>query len=272
MRIEFTKMEGLGNDFIVIDDREETLTDLPELARRLCHRRFGIGADQLLLVRPSRVADARMVIYNPDGSEAEMCGNGVRCFAIYLLEKGITESHDLEIETKAGIIEAKVREDLVEVDMGEPALEAEKVPVNLKGRVVSHPLKVMDRDFKITCVSMGNPHTVIFVDDVDGFPVERYGPAIEKHPLFPERTNVEFAQVITDREVKMRVWERGAGETMACGTGACATLVAGVLNRLLHKRAIVHLKGGDLDVLWGEDNHVFMTGPAVKVFEGWIDL
>ncbi len=272
MRLDFTKMHGLGNDFIILDDREGSLTTLPELAKRLCHRRFGIGADQLLLIRPSQVADFRMVIYNADGSEAEMCGNGIRCFSRYLLEKGITDRHDLEIETGAGIIEVKVREDLVEVDMGEPRLEAEEIPVNLEGRIVSHPLRIMDRDFQITCVSMGNPHTVVFVNDVDGFPVERYGPHIEKHPLFPKRTNVEFVEVLSDRKMKMRVWERGAGETMACGTGACATLVAGVLNGLTHRRATIHLRGGDLDILWGEDNHVFMTGPAEKVFEGWIEV
>lgn len=272
MRLTFTKMHGLGNDFIIIDDREEALTDLPELARRLCHRRFGIGADQLLLVHLSQVADFKMIIYNPDGSEAEMCGNGIRCFARYLLDKEVTDRHDLRIETGAGIIGVKVREDLVEVDMGEPRLEAEEIPINLKGRVVSHPLRVIDRDLSITCVSMGNPHAVIFVRDVDTFPVERYGPHIERHPIFPNRTNVEFAEVISDREVRMRVWERGAGETMACGTGACATLVAGVLKGLIRRRATIHLKGGDLDIFWSEDNHVFMTGPAEKVFEGWMEL
>ncbi len=271
MKLNFTKMHGLGNDFIIIDDREERLGGLPALSKRLCHRRFGIGADQLILIRDSDMADFRMLIYNPDGSEAEMCGNGVRCFARYLLTRGITSNEDLNIETKAGIIKTKVREDLVEVDMGEPGFEPEDIPVRLEGRVISHSLRVLDEEFSITCVSMGNPHTVIFLEDLKEFPVERFGPVIENHNLFPQRTNVEFARVVSEREIEMRVWERGAGETMACGTGACATLVAAVLNGLTHKRATIHLRGGDLDILWGEDSHIYMTGPAEEVFVGFID-
>lgn len=272
MKLNFTKMHGLGNDFIIIDDREGRLTALPELSKRLCNRRFGIGADQLILVRDSDIADFRMLIYNPDGSEAEMCGNGVRCFARYLLRIGITNKEDLKIETKAGIIKTKVREDLVEVDMGEPRFEPEDIPVRLDARVISHPLRVLDEEFSITCVSMGNPHTVIFLRDISAFPVDRFGPVIENHTLFPQRTNVEFARVVSEREIEMRVWERGAGETMACGTGACATLVAAVLNGLTHRRATVHLRGGDLDILWGEDNHIYMTGPAEEVFVGEMEI
>ncbi len=272
VKINFTKMHGLGNDFIIIDDREERLAGLPGLSKRLCNRRFGIGADQLIIIRDSDMADFRMLIYNPDGSEAEMCGNGVRCFARYLLTGGITSNEDLNIETKGGIIKTKVRGGLVEVDMGEPRLEPEDIPVRLDGRVISHPLRVLDEDISITCVSMGNPHTVIFLKEVRAFPVDRFGPVIENHNLFPQRTNVEFARVVSEREIEMRVWERGAGETMACGTGACATLVAAVLNGLTHKRATVHLKGGDLDILWGEDNHIYMTGPAEEVFVGEMEI
>ncbi len=272
MNIEFTKMHGLGNDFVIIDDRGERLADVGKLSQKLCHRKFGIGADQLLLLKDSAKADWAMLIFNPDGSEAEMCGNGVRCFARYILDRGISSQHDMNIETKAGLITTRVRGDMIEVDMGEPHFEGKEIPSVIKGRIVSYPLKVMGKELPVTCVSMGNPHTIIFVEDVENFPVERYGPEIENHSVFPNRTNVEFARVISDREITMRVWERGAGETFACGTGACATLVAGVLNRLTHKRATVHLLGGDLNILWGEDGHVYMTGPAVKVFDGIMDI
>jgi diaminopimelate epimerase len=271
-KTNFVKMHGLGNDFILIDCFGEALLNPSEHAKRLCQRGFGIGADQLLLLYPSEVADFKMVIYNADGSEAEMCGNGIRCLAKYIADKQIVIKKEYEIETKAGIIRTIIREDLVEVDMGIPGLESDDIPVNLKGRVVSHPLQIKDRAFDITCVSMGNPHCVTFLDDLDGFPVATYGAELEKHPLFPMRTNVEFVNVLDDRNVQLRVWERGAGETLACGTGACATVVAAVLNGLTHKRVTVHLKGGDLDVLWGEDDRVYMTGPATRVYEGSIEL
>lgn len=272
MDIQFTKMHGIGNDFIVIDCRDKEISHAGEVARRLCDRRFGIGADQLLLLFNSDRADFKMVIYNADGGEVEMCGNGIRCFAKYLVDRGLTEKTELEIETLGGIIRPSIRGELVEVNMGEPVLEGRRIPVDLDGRIVSHPLQVDDRNFEITCVSMGNPHCVIFVDDVDNFPLSHYGPLLEKHALFPKRINVEFIEVINDREIKMRVWERGSGETLACGTGACASAVASVLNGKTHKRVTVHLAGGDLDILWGEDDLVYMTGPAEEVFQGTINI
>jgi len=272
MDIQFTKMHGIGNDFILIDCRDKEISQAGEVAKRLCDRRFGIGADQLLLLFDSNTVDFRMAIYNADGGEVEMCGNGIRCFAKYLIDHGLTEKTDLEIETLGGIIRPSIRGELVEVNMGVPVLDGRKIPVNLDGQIVSHSLKVDDEDFEITCVSMGNPHCVIFVDDVDSFPLSHYGPLLEKHELFPNKINVEFVQILSDREIKMRVWERGSGETLACGTGACASAVASILNEKTHKRVTVHLAGGDLDILWGEDDLVYMTGPAEEVFQGTINI
>jgi diaminopimelate epimerase len=272
LRLKFTKMHGTGNDFIVIDCRSLELPDLNGLARKLCHRRFGIGADQMLLILNSNIADARMRILNADGTEVEMCGNGIRCIAKYIWERGISDKPVLDIETEAGIIRPEREGEFISVDMGEPHLEAEDIPVKLKGRVVDYPLSVDESMFSITCVSMGNPHTVISVDDVDGFPVGFYGPKIENNPIFPKRTNVEFIEVIDDNKLKMRVWERGAGETMACGTGASATVVASSLKGLTGRKAAVLLPGGELMVEWAENNHVYMTGPAVEVFEGEIEV
>jgi len=277
MNIRFTKMHGLGNDFIVIDCRENDLSgsggmsSLSELSRRLCHRRFGIGADQLLLLYPSAIADFRMVIFNADGSEVEMCGNGIRCFAKYIWDRGLSEKEVLAVETAAGIIRPGKAGQMVKVDMGEPVLEGRFIPVNLDGVVKDLPLKIDDREFRITAVSMGNPHAVIFVDDVDTFEVKRYGPLIENHELFPRRINVEFIQVLDPGTVRMRVWERGAGETMACGTGASAAGVASNLKGFTGKRVKVILTGGELVIEWKEDNHVYMTGPAVEVFQGSIN-
>ena len=272
MKINFTKMHGIGNDFVVIDCRNINLGDIKALAEKLCDRRFGIGADQLLLLHDSDKADFRMEIFNADGSEVEMCGNGIRCFAKYLTTHGLTDKTKLEIETLGGIIRPSVREDLVEVNMGKPILEGREIPVNLDGRVVSKPLEILDKTFDITCVSMGNPHCVIFVDDVESFPLTKYGPLIERHELFPNKINVEFVEIMNDREIRMRVWERGSGETLACGTGACASAVASVLNNRAHRRVTVHLAGGDLDILWGEDETVYMTGAAEEVFEGVIEI
>ncbi|MBE9537208.1 MAG: diaminopimelate epimerase [Proteobacteria bacterium] len=272
MKLKFTKMHGLGNDFIVIDCRAIKSIELEKVAANLCDRRHGVGADQLLILKQSNNADFKMEIYNADGSEVEMCGNGIRCFAKYLLDQGITEKADLEIETMAGIIRPKVHGKLVEVNMGEPILNGPDIPVKMEGRIQAAPISVEDKTFEMTCVSMGNPHCIIFVDDVDNFPLAHYGPLIEKHELFPNRINVEFIQVLNDKEIKMRVWERGSGETLACGTGACASAVASVLNEKTHRRITVHLAGGDLDILWGEDNIVYMTGPGVEVFEGTIDI
>ena len=276
--VRFTKMHGLGNDYLVVEamQRQPEEGKLPALARALSDRHFGIGADGLILVLPSRVGDFRMRVFNSDGSEAEMCGNGVRLFAKYLYEHGLTQARELEIETLAGIIRPRLRVKggevvRVKVDMGEPRLRRSQIPMKGKEalRVVGEKLRVNGHRFEITAVSMGNPHCVVFVEDVERMAVEKLGPAIERHDAFPRRTNVEFAQIVSDSQIKMRVWERGAGETLACGTGASATLVAAVLNGLAQRKAVVNLRGGDLQVHWRpEDNHVFLEGPAAEVCTG----
>jgi len=296
MKLHFTKMHGLGNDFIFMDCMEQEISvqqsAFSEFAKKLCNRRFGIGADQLLLLYPSNIADFKMRIFNADGGEVEMCGNGIRCLAQYIWDRRLSEKDVLEIETLAGIIKPERSGDLVKVDMGEPIFEPEKIPVNIQqaaGRrqkaeeknsklktqnsklVIDYPLKIADREFKITCVSMGNPHAVIVVDDVSDFPVTYYGPMIETHSIFPRKTNVEFIQVLNRAEIKMRVWERGSGETMACGTGASAAAVAANIKGVTDRSVTVHLLGGDLFIEWAGGNHVYMTGPAVKVFEGIIE-
>lgn len=269
MKINFTKMHGLGNDFIVIDCLRKKVSKLPQLVKKLSHRQFGIGFDQAIILFSSNKADFRMDIYNADGGRVEMCGNGIRCLARYIWDKNLSKKDVLEIETLAGIIKPKRSSKLIAVDMGKPILEASKIPVNLSGMIIGYPLQIEELKFKITCVSMGNPHCVIFVKHVNNFPVTQYGPLIEKHPLFPQRTNVEFIEIINKKEIKMRVWERGSGETLACGTGACAAVVAANLNGLAEKKVVVHLAGGDLKIDWSKkDNRIYMTGPAVQVFEG----
>ena len=276
MELIFTKMQGTGNDFVVVDSRDVDLSrrfDMAELARIVCNRRFGIGADQLLLLRRSQEADFKMVIFNADGSEVEMCGNGIRCLAKYIWDRKISTKDILKIETLAGVKRSERIGNLVKVDMGEPVLEAGKIPVALKSAtpIIDYPLDVNGQVFKTTCVSMGNPHAVIFInEDVDNFPVTVYGPAIEHHSIFPNKTNVEFVNVLNKKEMKMRVWERGAGETLACGTGASASAVAAILKGLTERKVVIHLSGGDLSIEWPRDNRVFMTGPAVEVFEGRI--
>jgi diaminopimelate epimerase len=253
------------------------LLKLSKLSKKLCDRRFGIGADQLLLLEKSGRADFKMRIFNADGSEVEMCGNGIRCLATYIWDNKLTAGRQngstLTVETLAGIIIPRKSGDLVEVDMGEPVLEGEKIPVTVKGRVINHPLKLKKDTFNITCVSMGNPHAVIVVNDVTSVPLDSWGPAIETNALFPEKTNVEFIQIKNSRNIQMRVWERGAGETLACGTGASAAAVASVLLGLTKRSVYVHLPGGRLLIEWNdEDNHVYMTGPAEKVYEGVIEI
>ncbi|NOY52969.1 MAG: diaminopimelate epimerase [Deltaproteobacteria bacterium] len=265
-------MQGTGNDFIVIDARSIDPAPVIAQARRLCDRKFGIGADQLLLIRPSESADFRMQIFNTDGSEVEMCGNGIRCFAKYLKERNLTTKETLTVETAAGIMTPVIREKEVDVDMGEPILDGPQIPVRMESRVISQPVEFSGKEWKITCVSMGNPHCIIGVDDLEQFPVEKVGPCIETDPLFPNRTNVEFVQVINDRELKMRVWERGTGETLSCGTGACAATVAAVLNGWTGRKVRVHLAGGTLRIDWREDNRVILTGPAEEVFRGIIEI
>lgn len=278
-------MHGLGNDFVLIDGRDKAISDrlsaIGELSKRFCDRRFGIGADQLLLLSPSTVADFRMRIFNADGGEVEMCGNGIRCLAKYIWDRGLSRNSIIGVETLAGIIKPERVGDLVRVDMGMPILEPEKIPVKISqqsalgsqgSRMIDYPLQIEDREFKITCVSMGNPHAVIVVDNVSEFPVAYYGPLIEKHPLFPKRTNVEFIELSGPTEISMRVWERGSGETLACGTGACAVAVAAHLKGLAERDVVVRLAGGDLSIAWAEDGHVYMTGPATEVFNGEIDI
>nr|WP_083476873.1 MULTISPECIES: diaminopimelate epimerase [Moorella] len=275
-------MHGLGNDFVLVnalEEKEQELGDLPTLARRVCHRRFGIGADGLILVLPSARADLRMRIFNPDGSEPEMCGNGIRCFARYAYEEGLVRGPEIQVETLAGIIKPRLilngnKVAGVRVDMGEPRLERGQIPMAGEGSpVVDEPVTAAGTTWRGTCVSMGNPHCVFFVEDVAGAPVTTVGPAVENHPLFPQRTNVEFIEVLNRGELKMRVWERGAGETMACGTGACAAAVAGVLTGRSNREVTVHLAAGDLQIEWSrENNHVYMTGPAVEVFRGHFPL
>ncbi|MBI4846985.1 MAG: diaminopimelate epimerase [Nitrospirae bacterium] len=304
--MQFTKMHSLGNDFVVIDSRNLNLKKLPELAKKLCDRRFGIGADQMLLLSHSELADFKMRIFNADGPEVEMCGNGIRCLGQYIwheiLRSKITQKQKsfidvLTVETLAGTKNLKKTGSLIEVDMGEPVLEAEKIPVKVSQKsevrsqklnptlckggqrgsnpkpVINYPLKIADKTFRITCVSMGNPHAVIVVKDVGKFPVEQYGPIIENHRLFPNRTNVEFIQILNRKNIKMRVWERGAGETMACGTGASASAVASALLGLTGRKVTMHLPGGKLLIDWpAQDDHVYMTGDAVKVFDGTIEI
>jgi len=274
--LRFTKVHGLGNDFILVNCFEESVNqeDFPGLAVKMCHRHFGVGADGLVPLLPAEAADVRMRIFNSDGSEAEMCGNVIRCAAKYLYEHGVVRKEKIRVETLAGIMVPELivengRVGLVRVDMGEPRLERAEIPMEgPSGRVVDEPLEVDGVSCRVTAVSMGNPHCVIFVPDVEQVPLRVVGPRLETHPVFPRKTNVEFVQVLSRGEVIMRVWERGAGETMACGTGACATAVAGVLNGRTGRRVTVRLAAGELIIQWAENNRVYMTGPAEEVFTG----
>ncbi len=272
MKLSFTKMHGLGNDFIVIDGRGRRLRGLAALMQRLSPRRFGIGFDQALVLRTSRRADFAMDIYNGDGSKVEMCGNGIRCLAAYIWKRGLSRKRVLDIETMAGIIRPeRVKGGLVRVDMGAPVFEGREIPVQKTGPVIDHPLKAAGRTFAVTCLSMGNPHCVVFVDDVENLDVEKYGPALEMHGFFPNRANVEFVEVLSKRRLRMRVWERGTGITLACGTGASASAVAARLKGLTTRSMSVILDGGRLKIEWSEGENVFMTGPAEEVYIGTIE-
>lgn len=271
--MDFIKMHGLGNDFICLDHFLFTpRTDYPQIAQKLCHRQFGIGADGLLAILPSQNADARMRIFNPDGSEPEMCGNGIRCFARYVYDKGYVQKERLTVETLAGIltVELNVKEGEVQgvtVNMGEPRLSPADIPVKADGeQAVKEKLEVCGYTLIFTAVSMGNPHSVLFMDDLEKLEFDKLGPAIEKHSFFPNKTNVEFVRVDNPREITVKVWERGAGPTLACGTGACASVVAAVLEGRSEREVTVHLPGGDLSIVWGKNNDVLMTGPATYVF------
>ncbi|HEY3393185.1 MAG TPA: diaminopimelate epimerase [Lacipirellulaceae bacterium] len=279
--MHFTKMHGAGNDYIYVDCFAEAVPrDIPALARRMSERRFGVGADGLILICPSNRADAEMRMFNADGSPAEMCGNGIRCVAKYLYDHGIRRRETLEIESAGRIfsLELKIARgvvDRVRVDMGQPILIPEQIPTKLRAAggpeqpVVDLPIAVGGRELRVTCVSMGNPHCVAFVEELSDELVLGIGPQLEVASQFPNRTNVEFAKVQSGRELEQRTWERGSGETLACGTGACAVSVAGVLTRRTGREVLIHLRGGDLEIEWREaDNHVYMTGPAVEVFSG----
>ncbi|MCD8008918.1 MAG: diaminopimelate epimerase [Clostridiales bacterium] len=274
--MKFTKMHGCGNDYIYVDCTKEPLADPNGTALRLSDRHFGIGSDGLILICPSEKGDFRMRMYNADGSEGAMCGNGIRCVAKFCYDKGLTDKTRLAVETNAGMkyLDLTVENgqvSKVRVDMGAPGLAAADIPVTgLGDRVIGQPVNVAGQDWTMTCVSMGNPHAVVWCDDVDGLDIDKVGPQFENHPMFPDRVNTEFVRVIDRQNVQMRVWERGAGETWACGTGACATAVACVQNGLTDDHVTVHLRGGDLEIEV-TDGSVFMTGPAVTVFEGECD-
>ncbi len=277
MVIEFSKYHGLGNDFILIDNRHSFEPKIaPEVAVKMCDRHFGIGADGVIFALPGRDGtDYAMRIYNSDGSEPEMCGNGIRCLAKFIANLEGTEqvNKSYKIHTLAGVITPKLESNgQVTVDMGVPQLRAAEIPTNLgdpTAKVIALPLQVADKTWSVTCVSMGNPHCITFVEDVDAIPLTELGPQFEYHPAFPQRTNTEFIQVIKPDYLKMRVWERGAGITLACGTGACASVVAGVLNDKCARLCTVELPGGCLQIKWSElDGRLYMTGPAEKVFTG----
>jgi diaminopimelate epimerase len=271
--MKFWKMHGLGNDFIVIDNRRGEVGTPSQLAEKLCRRRFSVGADGLILVEKSTVADVKMRIFNADGTEAEMCGNGIRCLVKYCYENGIARKTELTVETLAGVKKIWLETtngtvESVKVDMGKPKFNRADIPMRGTGQCVNEKLEVNGEEYTITCLSVGNPHCVIFVNDIDTFPVEQVGPKIEHHTLFPERTNVEFAQLLGRNEITLRVWERGCGETFACGTGACAAAAAGKVVGKLGDRIIVHLRGGDLLIEYV--GSLYMTGTAEKVYEGTI--
>ena len=275
--MKFTKMHGLGNDYVYLDCTESGPGDLPGLARRMSDRHFGVGADGLICVRTSERADFRMEMYNADGSEGEMCGNGIRCVGKFLYDKGLTDQTELTIETLAGekTLELHVEGGTVvsvSVDMGEPILTPERIPVLGAGEsFLSRRIMVNGREWAVTCVSMGNPHAVVFVPDVDRLNLEEWGPAFEHHAIFPNRTNTEFVEVENQSTLRMRVWERGSGPTLACGTGACAVLAAAVKSGQSDRRATVALPGGELKVEWErESGRILLTGPACTVFQGEI--
>jgi len=273
--LRFTKMHGIGNDYVYVNLFEEDASDPASLAVAISDRHFGVGADGLILIGPSEEADVRMTVFNADGSEAEMCGNGARCVAKYARDRGLARGDIVRVETRAGVKTINVfqrdgRVVAAKVDMGEPGLLRREIPMTgaAERRCIGESLTVDGEEIEIACVSMGNPHCVIFVPDVEAVELERVGPAIENHEAFPRRTNVHFVQVLSSQEARMRTWERGSGVTLACGTGASAVCVAGALTGRTGRRLLVHLPGGDLDLEYADYGRVFMTGPAVEVFTG----
>lgn len=275
--LTFIKMQGLGNDFIVMhNDSVASIQPIIKQCVTLCDRRFGIGADGIIFILPSKKADFQMRIFNSNGSEAEMCGNGIRCCSLYIKTMHLSNKQSLTFETGAGIISTElVNNGLIRVAMGSPILESSKIPTIKKScQVIMHDLQVDCKSFKITAVSMGNPHAVVYVDEITDELVTFWGPKIEKHPFFPKKTNVEFIKVLSKNEIQMRVWERGCGETLCCGTGACASVVSGIVNNLHGNKVTVHLPGGDLLIEWDgkETSQVYMTGPAEIAFKGSVEV
>ena len=277
--MKFTKMQGLGNDYVYVNCFEEKIENPPAVARYVSDRHFGIGSDGLIMINPSEVADFEMEMYNADGSRGEMCGNGIRCVAKYVYDYGLKDKTQISVETLGGIkyLDLTVKDGkvvLVKVDMGKPELKSDLIPIISENeKVIDEPIEVDGQVYHMTGVSMGNPHTVIYVDDVKNLDLEKIGPKFENHERFPKRINTEFVHCIDRNTVEMRVWERGSGETLACGTGACAVAVASILNNLTDTRVTVKLLGGDLQIEWDrEKDRVFMTGPATVVFDGVIDI
>lgn len=277
--MKFTKMEGCGNDYVYVNGFEEKIDNPNEVAIAVSDRHFGIGSDGLIIINPSEVADFKMCMYNADGSEGKMCGNGIRCVAKYVYDFKLTDKDVITIETLSGIKTLKLNVEngkvkTVRVNMGAPILECDKVPVKYDDeKMINKPVKVDGKTFNITCVSMGNPHAVTFINDTDNLEIEKIGPKFENNEIFPDKVNTEFIQIIDKKTVKMRVWERGSGETFACGTGACASVVASVLNRLTENKVTVKLLGGELEIEYNHDeNTVYMTGPARVVFTGEYDI
>lgn len=277
--MKFTKMHGLGNDYVYVNCFEEKIDNPPAVARFVSDRHFGIGSDGLIMINPSKTADFEMEMYNADGSRGEMCGNGIRCVAKYVYDYGLTDKTQISVETLGGIkyLDLTIEDgkvSLVKVDMGKPKLEADLIPIiSEREQVIDEPIEVDGKEYHMTGVSMGNPHAVIYVDDVKGLDLEKIGPKFENHERFPKRINTEFVHCIDRQTVEMRVWERGSGETLACGTGACAVAVSSILNNLTDTQVTVKLLGGDLQIEWDrEKDRVFMTGPATVVFDGVIDI
>lgn len=276
--MKFTKMQGCGNDYVYVNCLEETIADRPAMAKRVSDRHFGIGADGLICIDRSDVADFKMDMYNADGSHGKMCGNGIRCVAKYVYDHGMTDKTELSVETGSGVKQLQLQVEngkvqTVRVCMGAPEFRPELIPVAAEGEnFIQRPVKVSGKTWDVTCISMGNPHAVVFVDNVDWLNLEEIGPHFENHPLFPERVNTEFVQVIDENTLKMRVWERGSGETLACGTGSSASLVAAVVCGKSNPKVKMLLRGGELEIEWNRaENLVYMTGPATRVFDGEID-
>jgi diaminopimelate epimerase len=283
MKIKFTKMQALGNDYIYVDCFKQNLSrvNFSDLAKKICRRHFGVGSDGLILVAPGKVHKFRMIFYNPDGSEAEMCGNGIRCFARYLYDHGLSKRKIQNIETKAGVIKTEIirtgmvrqahhiKDFIIKADIGRPILERKKIPMKGKGNLcISQELKLDGKKVRINCISLGNPHTVIFMDEF-GKDWREIGSQVEKHPIFPKRTNVEFVKILNPKKIRLKIWERGVGETLASGTGACAATVAGVLNNKLERKVNAQFDHGELQIEWNEENnHLYMIGPAVEIFSG----